>query len=449
MPLAEITQILDGVLRPNSASEMTVDKVAFDSRSVTGGELFFALQAERDGHDFIRDAARNGAVAAVVSQETSEDLPLIKVDNTLVAIGNLAREYRKSLKTKVVCITGSLGKTTCRRTVAQTLSSKFTISESKGNFNNLIGLPYSILNISSGDTVAILEVGINVPGEMSRLGDIAAPDCAVMLNIAPVHLEGLRDLDTIAEEKLKLLENLRPDGIAFINIDDDRLSKQDIIPSNRVVTFGFCDGADFRITGTSMNEEGGTTVEVNGKAIMTGLHGRGAAYSVCAAFAVGTQFVMSADDISVALDNFRGLPDRLNIIRLGKITLISDVYNSSPMAVISALETLSEVNCRRNIVVLGDMLELGDETINYHREMIADAIEMGANRVFLFGDLCKSALESSSYRDDADLTAFCDYSELESELIASIEPGDAILVKASRAMHLERLVISILKKYES
>ncbi|MGC9314531.1 MAG: UDP-N-acetylmuramoyl-tripeptide--D-alanyl-D-alanine ligase [bacterium] len=449
MSLAQISQILDGTLRPVSAEELTANRIAFDSRNITGGELFFALRGDRDGHDFILDAFRKGAVAAVVSDETSHEKPIIKVDDALVALGKLAREYRRSLQAKIVCITGSLGKTTCRRAIAQALSATLKTSESKGNFNNLIGLPYSILNIEATDEAAVLEVGINIPGEMAKLGEIAAPDYAVFLNVAPVHLEGLRNLETIAEEKLTLLKYLQPEGLAFLNIDDDRIAKQRIVPSTRIVTFGFDTGADYRITGTSLNDEGGTTVEVNGKAIKTSLHGRGAAYAVCSAFAVGTVFGLVADEIASALDNFRGLSDRLNIMKLTGVTLISDVYNSSPMAVLSALETLSNVKCNRRIAVLGDMLELGDEEIVYHRNMIADAVEMGIDKIFLFGNLCKSALDSGSFAENPNIAAFCDYSEMESSVMSSIETGDAVLAKASRAMRLERLVESILKRYEN
>ncbi|HDR90807.1 MAG TPA: UDP-N-acetylmuramoyl-tripeptide--D-alanyl-D-alanine ligase, partial [candidate division Zixibacteria bacterium] len=143
MSLAKIAQIMDGTLRPASARGLTAEKVAFDSRNIAGGELFFALQGLRDGHDYIIDAARKGAVAGVVSKDVSEELPLIAVNDTLEALGKLAREYRRSLNTKIVCVTGSLGKTTCRRVIAKALSSKFRTAESKGNFNNLIGLPYS------------------------------------------------------------------------------------------------------------------------------------------------------------------------------------------------------------------------------------------------------------------------------------------------------------------
>ncbi len=449
MSLAHISQILGGTLRPVSAEELTANRIAFDSRNITGGELFFALRGDRDGHDFILDAFHNGSVAAVVSDEKSYEMPIIKVDDTLEALGRLAKEYRRSIKTKIVCITGSLGKTTCRRAIAHTLSAKLKTSESKGNFNNLIGLPYSILNVEATDEAAILEVGINIPGEMAKLGEIAAPDYAVVLNVAPVHLEGLRNLETIAEEKLTLLKHLQPEGLVFINIDDDRIAKQRIVSPDRTVTFGFDEGADFRITGTSLNEEGGTTVEVNGKAVETSLHGRGAAYAVCSAFAVGRVFGLGSDEIATALYRFRGLSDRLNIMHLSGIILISDVYNSSPIAVLSALETLSNVKCGRRIAILGDMLELGPEETAYHRKMITNALDLGIDKIFLFGKLCKSALHSGSFGNNPNISVFCDYSELESLVMSSIKPGDAILVKASRAMRLERLVESILKRHEN
>lgn len=439
-----------GRLLQGEAERVVVDSVAFDSRKISNGGLFFALVGDRDGHDFISDALKNGAVAAVVSKDIESELPLIIVQDTLRAFGEFAREYRRTLSAKMTGITGSLGKTTCRRAVSAVLSSKFETSESKGNFNNLIGLPMSILEIEDSHEAAVMEVGINVPGEMARLAEILEPDYAVVLNIAPVHLEGLRSMDEIAREKLILFERLSPKGKAFINIDDERLAKQSVVERERVISFGFGNHANFRITDIATIEGRGTAVTIGGTRIETRLWGRGAAYAICCAFAIGIEHGLSEIEIAIALKNFEGLPDRLSVRHLGDIVLICDVYNSSPMAVESALEILSAVKATRKTAVLGDMLELGEKAIEFHKRIIAKALESGVHRLYLYGGLFLRALEESvGIRDyGAEVFATSDFDELKTEVMSKIETGDAILVKGSRAMRLERLTGAILNNYE-
>jgi UDP-N-acetylmuramoyl-tripeptide--D-alanyl-D-alanine ligase len=448
--LKVIEEMTVGRLIPAEAENLVVDSVAFDSRKISKGGLFFALVGDRDGHDFIRDAIDNGAVAAVVSKDTKCEIPIIRVDDTLLAFGELAKGYRGSLSAKMTGITGSLGKTTCRRVVSKVLSSKFETSESKGNFNNLIGLPVSILEIEDRHEAAVMEVGINTPGEMTRLAEILEPDYAVVLNIAPVHLEGLRSLDDIAREKLHLLKSLRPKGKAFLNIDDERLANQRIVPRERVVGFGFRNSADFRITDIALLEGHGTAVTIGKTRIETRLFGRGAAYAICCAFAIGIEHGIKESEIAEALTNFEGLPDRLCVRHIGDLVLICDVYNSSPMAVESALETLSAVKAERKIAVLGDMLELGNEAVEFHKKAIVKALESGVQRLYLYGELFLKALEESSGIREYGAVVFasCDFDELKHEVMTKIDAGDVILVKGSRAMRLERLSGAILNNYE-
>lgn len=450
MSLGQISDMIGGRLSRPDIRGIEILGIAFDSRDICGGELFFALQDKRDGHEFIPNALENGAVAVVASRSIEAEIPHIHVNDTMQALGDLAKEYRKSLDADIYCITGSLGKTTTRRAVSRALSAKFEVAESKRNFNNLIGLPLSILEIEQKHDVAVLELGINLPGEMSRLAGIARPDNAIILNIAPVHLEGLHDLETIAREKFELLKHISPKGKVYLNIDDERLVSQSIIPGDRVVTFGFDPSATYCISGVNSRVEGGLEVIVNDTPIETRLYGRGAGYAVCCAFAVASESGLSASEISDSLENFEGLPDRLYVRRLGDITLISDVYNSSPLAVKSALETLSTLESARKIAVLGSMLELGEREVEFNRNMGASAAVMGIDKVFFYGELSeaayKGALEKGMKSKDASILN--NYSDLENAVLETIRPGDAVLVKGSRAMRLERLTEAILRNYE-
>lgn len=451
MSLEQIAEITDGRLSRSEGAAKLIRDVTFDSRAVKGDELFFALRGERDGHDFAANAIENGAAAVVVSREIAGDFPQIIVDDTLNALGNLAKEYRRSIDATINCVTGSLGKTTSRRAIAQVLSARFDVVESKQNFNNLIGLPISILQIEPEHEMAALELGINLPGEMARLAEIAQPDNALIMNIAPVHLEGLRDLETITSEKLEVLNHVRPGGKAFLNIDDERLLQQRILPDDRVIFFGYDADADYRINEVSSDGNFGTVVTVEGTSIRTKLYGRGAAYAVCCAFALASELGLSPVEIADALENFEGLPDRLYVRKVGEITLISDVYNSSPVAVSSALETLATMDSSRKIAVLGDMLELGEREIEFHEQMGTRAASMGVDKLFLFGELSEAAVKGALKRGmkATDIFITDDYPEIERVVIEAIEPGDAVLVKGSRAMLLERLVERILEKYEN
>jgi len=446
MHLGNIADLIDGRLEPPKVGNFSTTGIAFDTRKLSENDLFFALSGEKDGHEFVGDARGKGAVAAVVSRKIDCGLPQIIVRDTLEALGKLAAEYRKTLDQKVICVTGSLGKTTTREAISEVLSAKYEVTQSQKNFNNFIGLPYSILSIDEIHDVAVLEIGINLIGEMARLAEIANPDFAVVLNIAPVHLEGLGNIENIAGEKLRIFDYLSPDGKAFLNADDLFIKKQNVIPKRRVVTFGFSDDADFQIQRAETDGGGCIRVKINGRKIGLAICGLGAAYTAACAWAVGAEFGISEDDIIARLEGFVGFQDRLKLRRTGEISLLVDVYNSSPIAVQSALETLISVSGKRKIAVLGDMLELGDDSREYHIDMGRLAVERGVERLFFFGELSKDAIKGAFEAGMAkELATWTDdFDELKRCVLEYILPGDVVLVKGSRAMRLERLVEGIL-----
>ena len=438
--LGDMAAAVGGKLRPEEAFAVFVNGVSIDSRRLAPGDVFFALVAERDGHDFLDSAIESGAAAAVVSRDIESSIPLIRVSDTLKALERLAAKYRKSFDGDVIAITGSLGKTTTREAIAGVLKSEFEVARSRRNFNNLIGLPLSILNMESYHDIAILELGINLPGEMDILAKTAAPDFAVITNIAPVHLQGLRCLEKIAAEKLKLLDYIRGRGKAFLNADDEILSgKAAEIPS---VTFGFDSSADFRITDFEQFPGGGIKAAVNGTEFSMPLSGSGAAYAAAAAWALGEEYGIEPGAIRKSLSQFEGFEGRMQLLEFGKIRVIADTYNSSPLAVQSALKTLDGMEADRRIAVLGDMLELGPEEMRYHREMGRSSAESDADILIYFGDLSRAAYdESVAARGSAeDIFWSEDYEELAVILDDMILPGDLILLKGSRGMTMERFL---------
>ncbi len=442
MRLGDIAAAVNGTLLPASACDILIDRVSTDSRNIDGGELFFALIGERDGHDFVASAAEAGIAAAVVSRMVSTDVPQILVGNTLDVLGKFAGAYRKSLEIPVIAVTGSLGKTTTRELIAFLLETKYHVAQSEKNFNNLIGLPLTILAIDETHEVAVIELGINITGEMAILGGIASPEYAAILNIAPVHIEGLGSIESIAREKIELLKHLRPDGRAFLFADDERLMAQDIVPRDRVISFGYSETADYRIELFKPFDGMVQRFAINGREYSVGIPGKGIIHAAACAVAVAMEFDVSDDDISSRLAQFHAPPGRLNLIEIDGVVIIDDLYNSSPVAAINALEALSRIEGRRKLAVLGDMLELGRDEARYHAEMGEFAARSGADFVFFFGNLVSAAAKMAIYVGMPPDRVFWtdDYDELEAAVEGRIETGDVVLIKGSRGMHLERLL---------
>jgi len=440
--LGDLARATAGKLTPPEASNVFVTGVSTDTRELYPGDVFFALIADRNGHNFIEEAVKAGAAAAVISEDIQTDIATVRVSDTLRALNDLATKYRRYLKIPIIAITGSLGKTTVREAIAYVLSVEYRVAQSERNFNNLIGLPLSILRVEENHDIAVLELGINLPGEMDRLASIVVPDYAVLLNVAPVHLEGLGSLDRIASEKLRLLEHTKPNAKLFLNADDKRLATQSIIPPERVITFGFSSKADFVISDFAVESDGSTTLKINGEPLKMRICGRCAPYCAASAFAVGSELGIRKEDILERLAAFEGVSNRLKIKRYGQITALVDVYNSSPLAVESALETLAKMNGERKVAILADMLELGKDELKFHKEMGKAAAEKGIDALFLYGKLSKAAADGAIEAGMASENVFWtdDFEKLEASVKRELKPGDIVLIKGSRAMKMERLL---------
>lgn len=443
--LEDIALAVGGRLQPAEAGLVYSSGVSIDTRTIAPGEIFFALVDKRDGHNFLQDALKKGAVAAVVSKKIEIDLPQIMVRDTLRALGDLAQKYRRYLKLPIIAITGSLGKTTTRELIARVLRDDHNVQSSKNNFNNLMGLPLTILSINEEHTAAVVELGINRPGEMEILARIAAPDYAVVTNIAPVHLERLGTLERIASEKLRLLDWLKPNGLLFISADDETLMKQEIIPKNRVRTFGFSDRADYRITDYKMNSDSSIEYCISGKRIKMRICGKGFALAGATAFAIGTEMGISSQKIIERISAYEGLNNRLHIERRGDLTIIDDSYNSSPKALEEALDVLSKIEGKRKIAILADMLELGENEVLFHEKMGSDSVKSGVDKLFLFGKLSENARKTAiaGGLNDTDVFWTDEYEALKTAVLGEIRAGDIVLIKGSHSMGMERIVAAI------
>ena len=432
---------------------------SIDSRSVVAGELFFAVRGERlDGHDYVEAALANGAVAAVVSMRWLKPagVPakrLLRVPDhdgcgVLDSLQRLAREVRRSWGKRVVAITGSAGKTTTKEAVAQVLGARFRVLKSQGNLNNAFGLPLQLLRLEAEDEVAVIEMGMNHAGEIAALARIAEPNWAVVSNVAPVHLEYFADgIEGIARAKYELIEALPPNGIAVLNCDDERVAKFGDGLGARAVFYGTGECAAVRaVQIAELGAEGVVfTVTAQGERASVQLHllGRHNVHNALAAIAVGVRSGMSLAECAAALGELRAGDKRGEIVEWRGAKLINDSYNSNPRALDAMVDALLAMPADpgRHIVVAGEMLELGPEGEALHRACGRRMAERGVDVVVGVRGLAAALVEGAASGANALFVATPE--EAGTWLKENLRAGDAVLLKASRGVRLERALASL------
>ncbi len=423
--------------------------VSTDSRSTKAGDCFFAIPGENfDGHDYICDAFAKGAVCAVVSKDIDEEKSagkcLLKVEDTIKALGELAREYRRQAGYKVVAITGSAGKTTTRQIIYHALSRRFGVYQSPKSFNNEIGLPLTLLGAGSDDQIVIAELGSNHPGEISNLTRIAEPDIAVVMNVHPAHLEGFGDLQTIIQEKSSISEGLRPDGILIINGDFDRLLDACQAKGLRFITFGKSDASDYQ-AGNIRPDGPASRFTIDGTEVYLPLAGPGNVENALAAWAVCSKLGLTIDDFAQAIETLSPVSMHTELLQIGTLTVLSDCYNANPASMRNALDILASLETtgqRKLVFICGDMAELGRQTERLHAELGTSIAQAGVQLLLAVGKFAKIAAEAAQASAEYDLKIKCfkDTVSAYNNLHEFIKDYDIILVKGSRVAKLEMLV---------
>ena len=434
---------------------LEIGHVITDTRALVPGACFVALKGPNfDGHAFVADAFVKGATAAIVDRDfagTGEESPsgksrwgdvgLIAAGDTLRALQELAHAVRVAAGTRVVAITGSAGKTTTKDTIAAFLATRFSVVKNKGNLNNHIGLPLSLMQLRSGPDVAVMELGMNHAGEISTLMAIAEPDVRVWTNVGDAHLGFFASPDAIADAKAEILERAGRDHLLVSNADDPLVVARAYAFAGRRITFGMSDGAD--VCALDVEDRGidGMRARVHTPAgdctIETPLLGRGNLSNVLAATAV-------AIDVGVGIDNIVSVAARLQpadrrgcVRRLaGGVTLIDDSYNSSPAALRRALDVVAkETRASRKIAVLGEMLELGGHATRLHEESGRAAAASGLRLLFAVGGPAARVMANAAVAGGLPQSAvtYVETSEAASDMVtAALRAGDLVLVKGSR-----------------
>jgi UDP-N-acetylmuramoyl-tripeptide--D-alanyl-D-alanine ligase len=431
--------------------------ISTDSRTVTEGELFIALKGSRfDGHHYVLEALEKKAGGVVIEEDKVGDIrwngyrakAVIAVKDTLFALGNIALDWRRKYRTPLVALTGSNGKTTTKEMIAACLETTFPILKTKGNLNNLIGLPLTLLTLTEKERVVVLEMGMNVPGEIRRLTEIAEPDVGLITNIQKVHLEGMESLERLKEEKGELFRKMRRDGTILVNQDDPRVVDLASDYPGQKITFGIEHPAEVMAKEIRLGGAEGTffTLILEGEAMEIHLRllGRHFIPNALSAIAVACLFGVEVKQVKEALENFKSIPMRMEIVPLkGGKTLINDAYNANPHSMELALETLVEAKGEgRAIAVLGDMLELGNFTEEAHEQLGEKVSELSIDFLLALGEEAPIVVESA-IRHGFPLERVRvveSHSEAISILKQMIQNGDWILVKGSRRMAMEKIV---------
>lgn len=432
---------------------------ATDSRHAHRGDLFFALKGPHfDGHAYVKQAFRKGAVGAVVEKgrriDTLRGRWVFAVNDSLRALGDAAAQWRQRHPIAVIGITGSNGKTTTKEMISQVLETRFRVLKTQGNFNNLVGLPLTLGRLKARHEIAVLEMGMNQPGEIDRLAAIAHPQVGVITSVARAHLEGLGSLRAVARAKGELLSRLPREGLAILNADDPRVLQLSSKSRAPVLTYGFSADADIRARKLKTNDLLRTCFEVRlGKKmrkIQLELLGRHNANNALAALAVGQHFQVPITKMIRALKKVTLPSGRMQRISLpGRILVIHDAYNANPDSVLQALETFAKLpQQRRKVLVLGDMLELGAQSQRLHREVGEAAARAGIQKLVAVGERAEDLLAGAKRGGlSSAQTHLChDAREAGILLHEHLQCGDLVLLKGSRGVHLERALNHITRK---
>jgi len=448
MMLSQLSHIVQGHL---TGADVRFESVSIDSRTLTGGALFVALKGPNfDGHDFISIAKEQGAAAALVSQDIGDTLPAVKVDDTRLALGALAASWRSDFEIPVIAVTGSNGKTT----VKEMLSSIFAqacegdcVLSTIGNLNNDLGLPLTLLRLRKSHRYAVTEMGMNHPGELTYLTSLARPNVAVITNAAAAHLQGLQSVEGVARAKSEIFSGVEAGGTAIINDDDEyALLWREIAQDLKIVGFSLQRKSDVTAEFDLYKDHSNVVLQTpwGNATCHLGLPGKHNVANALAATAAAGAVGISLADIVKGLESWRGIKGRLQSKTINGLHVIDDSYNANPASIKAALEVLA-IQPGMQVLVMGDMGELGDDSASLHRQTGELARELGIDACFTLGE--QTVITAEAFGNDAQ--SFTSIEQLVTALRKQIQDNHDrpinILVKGSRSMKMEQ-VIELLEK---
>lgn len=483
LSITELAAIIKASHEPPATSHGFFTGVSTDSKTIKPGNCFFAITGPNfDGHNFLADVFSKGASCAVVSQDIPADKfpgkAILKVSDTITALGRLANFYRTDLNTTVISITGSVGKTTTRQIIYNCLSRHFPTVQSPKSFNNNIGLPLTLLTAESNTRFVIAELGTNHPGEISSLSKIAAPDIALITNVYPAHLEGFCSIESIAEEKSSIADGLKKDGCLFVNADQPLLLDACRKKNVTLETFGLSDSADIQAKNISLLPLA-SRFTINDTAIDLPLPGHGNILNALAAWAVCKKCNIKIAEFAADLKSISPVTMRTELLQIGSsaigsavgetprlegreacgspkggLTILNDCYNANPASMANALQILANIDpagSRRLVFICGDMNELGKDSEKFHAQLGRLIAQTKIQLLITAGPLSKiTAREArNAANQKIETFSFNDAASICNNLQKLIQETDIILVKASRAIGLETVVEKLKQIFSS
>jgi UDP-N-acetylmuramoyl-tripeptide--D-alanyl-D-alanine ligase len=445
-----------GATRAAPGARAAYEAVCTDTRALTPGCLFVALEGERfDAHTFLAQAAAAGAAGALVRRgRTLPALPagfaLYAVDDTLRGLGALARFHRQRFTLPVGAVGGSNGKTTTKEMVGAILATRGAALKTEGNLNNEVGVPLTLFRLEPAHVAAVIEVGMNQPGEISRLTRITQPDAGLITIVQPEHLEGLGSLEGVADAEGELFQELAPTATAVVNLDDPLIAERAAKSRAKKLTFGRAEQADVRLADVKLRGRAGMTATVRYQGrdwpVALAFVGEHNALNATGAFALALALGYRPEECVAGLAQARPYARRLNVVDApGGLTVVDDCYNANPASMTAALDTLAGLTAEggRAIAVLGDMLELGTGELEEHAQLGVRVAAGRVERVAFFGPRSAEGLKAAIGAMGERAAHFTEVEPLVAWLKPQLREGDVVLVKASRGMRLERVVAAL------
>lgn len=456
--LTQVMQATNAVLKKITSASI-FGGVTTDTRKVEEGMLFVALKGEKfDGHDFIAEAAKKGAIGAIVNKDydvsrlEDVEIDILAVNDTLKAYQDLAKLWRSKFSIPVIGITGSNGKTTTKDLTAAVLSGKWNVLKTQANFNNEIGLPMTLLQLNKSYDVAVVEMGMRGLGQIKLLTDIAKPTIGVITNVGETHMELLGSIENIAKAKSEMAQAIEIDGEVVLNADDEHVAKMHEVTKARPIYFGINHAADVKAFNVKTVGEGKTEFDAfigenmaHFTLNMLGIHN---VYNCLAALAVGYACGLTIEEMQKGLASFKPTAMRFEYKKVGDFNVINDAYNASPMSTKAALSNLAKVTDGRKILVMGDMFELGSVEVKAHEDIAVQAKEAGVSIIVTRGTLTQNTARKAREIGIPEVYECANHEEAVAILKKVLQKDDTVLFKGSHGMHMEKIIELLENEYK-
>lgn len=441
LSLSEIIQATEGSLISGNEN-ITITSITTNSRKAVSGSLFVPIKGENaDGHKYIDNALSNGASACLTMDDVEFDTNLIRVSDTRLMLSKIANYYRKKFDITLIALTGSVGKTTTKEFCANVCDKKKITVRTDKNYNNDIGMPFTLFKLNKETQAAVIEMGMSNFGEIELLSKTALPHIGIITNIGTAHIEYLKSREGILKAKTEILEGMDEDGIVILNGDDDMLITLKGKIRQKTIFVGIENKSSDIVAKNIYHTEDGIRFEIEEREFFIPIFGIHNVYNALCAYAMGKLLHMTDDEIQEGFLSYKSDGIRQTIIKKDTYTIINDCYNANPQSAKSSLDVMKTLPAKRRIAVLGDMKELGEKSIELHKEVGQYAVSSGADVIIALGEESKYIIIGAKEKaaDKVEFYHFDTTDDIAGHIKATSKPGDLYLIKGSHSMHMDEI----------